>query len=70
MGKYINEETGMDYWGGPDEYEEFFTVYELEDEMFIEKESRVHPYTGKYSRCLESFRTLEEAEFYIATHSK
>lgn len=63
MGKYINEETGMDYWGSPDEYTEFFSIYEGDDGLFIVTESRVRPFENRHLyNYIDSFDTREQAE--------
>lgn len=63
MGKYINEETGMDYWGGPSEYEKFYSIYEGDDGLFIVEESRVEPFSSRHLyNYIDSFDTREQAE--------
>lgn len=58
---HINPETGMSYWGGEDEYREYYALYELDGYLFIERESRVHPYNGKWDYFIKAFDTYEEA---------
>lgn len=61
--KYINKETGMDYWGGPDEYTPFYSIYEGDDGLFIVEESRVEPFQSAHLyHYHSSFDTREEAE--------
>ena len=63
MGKYINEETGMEYWGGPDEYTPFYSIYEGDNECFIVEESRVNPFSSAHLyHYHDSYDTREEAE--------
>lgn len=69
--KYINPETGMSYYGGPDVYEEFYSIYKYNGCLFIERESAAFPYRSNSDAVyVDSFDTYEQAKLALAQLNK
>jgi hypothetical protein len=61
--KYINPETGMSYYGGPEVYEEFYSIYQYDGELVIKRESQAFPYKENSDAVyIDSFDTYEQAK--------